>query len=197
MVDPVWRLFHRGGTLRSACTTAQLRFLAKGANGGKRGGIGKNIKGVERTGGPAVAEATNYGGAGKPSGGVKPSSRGGAGFTKSEMLAARQARKASLAQAGATMAKKVKPPVAPVGKGTTATTAVAGGRRSRWGWGTTVLAVTSTGLAALGIAWQLKPDEVRKLLDDSPIDHVAMWFMEKFNEVRIPRRLKPSSRDGC
>lgn len=88
------------------------------------------------------------------------------------------------------MAKKVKPPVAPIGKGTTARTAVAGGRRSRWGWGTAVLAVTSTGLAALAIAWQLKPDEVRELLDDSPIDHVAMWFMKKFNEVRIPRRLK-------
>lgn len=189
MVDPIWRLFHRGGTtLRSACTTAQLRFLARGANGGKRGGIGKITKGADR--GPAVAAATNYGGAGKPSGVVKPFSRGGAGFSKSDMLAARQARKASLAEAGTTMAKKVKPPVAPVGKGTTATTAVAGGRRSRWGLGTTVLALTSTGLAVLAIAWQLKPDEVRELLDDSPIDHVAIWFMKKFNEVSIPCRLK-------
>lgn len=58
-----------------------------------------------------------------------------------------------------------------------------GGRAGR-GWGTKILGASAAGLAVLGIAWQLKPDEVRKLLDDSPIDHFAIWVMSKYSLVR-------------
>lgn len=116
---------------------------------------------------------------------------GGGGFTRSEMLAARKARKASAdaktaaaaaAAATATAAEGVVPAAAgAVGnKGAAAGGAGGAGGSGKWGWGTKFLAGTSVGLAALGIAWQLKPDEVRRLLDDSPIDHFAIWVMGKY-----------------
>ena len=174
--------------MSSACRTAQLRFLAKDSKKGQHGRDGKQPSGAVKAEGPP--EGAKKGATEMPPGDRKLSS-GGSGFTKSEMLAARQARKANLTQSGVVAAKVVNPSKAPNAnaKGAAATAAGAGSegtgeRQGKWGWGTTVFALTTTGMVALGIAWQLKPDEVRKLLDDSPIDHIAMWFMSKYQEVR-------------
>lgn len=132
-----------------------------------------------------TAAAAAGGGAGGAGGG------GGGGFTKSEMLAVRKVRKASLnkksaaAVAAATASEKaaVEAVTAAGSKGRAA--GGAGARaQGKWGWGAKFLAGTSVGLAVLGIAWQLKPDEVRRLLDDSPVDHFAIWLMGKYALVR-------------
>ena len=123
------------------------------------------------------------------------------------MLAARKARKASAttsakraaaataampgavpsaaaAAAGSRGASGAAGRIAPAatGGGRGAGGALQGARASR-GWGTKILLASGAGLAILGIAWQLKPDEVRKLLDDSPIDHFAIWLMSKYSLV--------------
>lgn len=111
------------------------------------------------------------------------------------MLAARKARKASLneksaaASAAAAAAKASETAVpAAVAAAAGSKGAAAGGSgakaQGKWGWGAKFLAGTSAGLAVLGIAWQLKPDEVRRLLDDSPVDHFAIWLMGKYALVR-------------
>lgn len=192
---------------------AQRRFLAKkSAGGGKKKGATpkKGPEAIKARGAkPAPIKA-----AGKKHGSVSGSSGvaagvasakpptaaaaaaggggGGGGFTKSEMLAARAARKASLneksaaaaAAAAAVEAAETAVPAAVTAAGSKGR--VAGGARAqgKWGWGAKFLAGTSAGLAVLGIAWQLKPDEVRRLLDDSPVDHFAIWLMGKYALVR-------------
>lgn len=112
------------------------------------------------------------------------------------MLAARKARKASLkeksAAAAATATAKASERAAPAAAtAALSKSGAAGGAGARaqgkWGWGAKFLAGTSAGLAVLGIAWQLKPDEVRRLLDDSPVDHFAVWLMGKYALVRDAR----------
>lgn len=152
---------------------------ASGSSGAAAGGAGAKPP-------PTAAVAAAGGGAG--------GARGGGGFTKSEMLAARKARKASLneksaaaaAAAAAAKASERAVPAAVTVAGNKAGAAGGGGAKGqgKWGWGAKFLAGTSAGLAVLGIAWQLKPDEVRRLLDDSPVDHFAIWLMGKYALVR-------------
>ncbi len=196
---------------------AQRRFLAKQTGGKKKkGGTPTPKKGpaaIKARGAiPAPKAAGKHGSAGASAGaaagaaGAKPpptatpagsssgggmgvGAGGGGGFTKSEMLAARKARKASLNEknaAAAAAAAAVKaaegaaPAAAPAAAGAKGSAAGAAGGKGKWGWGSKFLAGTTAGLAVLGIAWQLKPDEVRKLLDDSPIDHFAIWLVGKY-----------------
>ncbi|CAB1114141.1 unnamed protein product [Ectocarpus sp. CCAP 1310/34] len=160
----------------------------QGSNTGKSGGAAAREAAATTTSTTkaAAAEAAE---SAKP-----PPVGGGGGFTKSEMLAARKARKASATaeKAAAAATAKAAAPAAAAGAGRAggvggaASAAGAGGAKGqgKWGWGTRLLAGTSVGLAAFGIAWQLKPDEMRKLLDDSPIDHFFIWFMGKWALVR-------------
>lgn len=151
---------------------------------GKHGSASSSSGGAGAAGAAASVKPPSAVTAGSSGGG------GGGGFTKSEMLAARKARKANanaktaaaaVAAATATATEGVVPAAAAVAgsKGAAAGAGGAGGS-GKWGWGTKFLAGTSVGLAALGIAWQLKPDEVRRLLDDSPVDHLAIWVMGKY-----------------
>lgn len=161
--------------------TAGKRGSSGGSGGAAAGGA--NAK-------PPTAAAAGGGAGGGGSG-------GGGGFTKSEMLAARKARKASLSEksakaaaaaAAATAAKRAAPAaVTAAGSKGAAAGGAGANAKGKWGWGTRFLAGTSAGLAVLGIAWQLKPDEVRRLLDDSPIDHFAIWLMGKYALVRETR----------
>ncbi|CAM9158188.1 unnamed protein product, partial [Pylaiella littoralis] len=195
----------------SRAGVAQCRFLSKKAAGGlkkgnkpKKGPAAIKARGaitVPKAAGKHGSASANSSGAGAAGAGAnaKPppavaagsGGGGGSGFTKSEMLAARKARKASAdaktaaaAAAASTAGEGVLPAAAggaaAGGKGAAAGGAGEAGGSGKWGWGTTFLAGTSVGLAALGIAWQLKPDEVRRLLDDSPVDHFAIWIMNKY-----------------
>lgn len=116
------------------------------------------------------------------------------------MLAARKARKASLnekssaaaaaAAAAASKGSQRAVPAAVTAAGSKGGAVGEARAQGKWGWGTKFLAGTSAGLAVLGIAWQLKPDEMRRLLDDSPVDHFAIWLMGKYALVReTPDRL--------
>lgn len=152
----------------------------------KQGGAGANS-----SGGTTAGSATGAGKAAGSGGG----GGGGGGFTKSEMLAARKARKANAEAAAAAAAAKAGETTVPAAAATAAKSGAVASRegasaaessgagarvKGKWGFGAKLLAGTSVGVAALGIAWQLKPDEVRRLLDDSPIDHFAVWVMGKY-----------------
>ncbi|CAM9489090.1 unnamed protein product, partial [Ectocarpus fasciculatus] len=168
-----------------------------GKLGSKSGGAAARAAAATTTTSTAKAAAAEATASVKP-----PPVGGGGGFTKSEMLAARKARKASVTAktAAAAATAKAAAPAAGAGAGRAggaggaagAAAAGAGGakRQGKWGWGTKFLAGTSVGLAALGIAWQLKPDEMRKLLDDSPIDHFFIWFMGKWALYSSPVKEK-------
>lgn len=172
----------------------------QGSNTGKSGGAAARAAAATTTS-TAKAAAAEAAASVQP-----PPVGGGGGFTKSEMLAARKARKASVTAktAAAAATAKAAAPAAGAGAGRTggagaaASAAGAAGAKGqgKWGWGTKLLAGTSVGLAALGIAWQLKPDEMRKLLDDSPVDHFFIWFMGKWALVRVTLPCSFVSTDG-
>eukprot|EP00903_Cladosiphon_okamuranus_P012306 g11538.t1 len=204
---------------------AQRRFLAKKSAGGGKKKSDTPKKGpaaIKARGAAAAAAAGKRGSAGSSSGAAgggasaKPpptaaaavggavggggGGGGGGGFTKSEMLAARKARKASMnAKSAAATAAAAAAKASERAATATATAAfnkggAAGGAGARaqgkWGWGAKFLAGTSAGLAVLGIAWQLKPDEVRRLLDDSLVDKFAIWLMGKYALYSSPVKEK-------
>lgn len=88
----------------------------------------------------------------------------GVGLSKSDILAARQARKAEAARSSR----------GPRASG-----------RAKWSLAGKTMVGTATGIGVLGVAWHFKADEIRALLDDTPIDHAAVWVVDKVAEVRL------------
>ncbi|CAM9560178.1 unnamed protein product, partial [Ectocarpus sp. 4 AP-2014] len=190
------------GTPKKGPAAIKARGAMPVSKAGKQGSnTGKSSGAAAREAAPTATSTAKAAAAAEAAASAKsPPVGGGGGFTKSEMLAARKARKASVTAktAAAAATAKAAAPAATAGAGRAggaggaASAAGAGGAKAqgKWGWGTRLLAGTSVGLAALGIAWQLKPDEMRKLLDDSPIDHFFIWFMGKWALYSSPVKEK-------
>lgn len=58
-----------------------------------------------------------------------------------------------------------------------------GGGRRKLGMISKGMLVTAAGVGAFSVAWHFKADEIRELLDDTFIDHAAVWVTDRIAEV--------------
>lgn len=94
-----------------------------------------------------------------------PDGKLGASLRKSDILAARQARKAEAAR------------VPRGGAGAARSEGRAGG--AKWALG----AIAAASIGAIGIALKYEGDEIRAQLHDTIIDHATIWFLNRIAEV--------------